>query len=71
MKVYQYGHIKPQYAFCSGCGAILEFVESDIHMSKKCLTRGPQHDGTDRYVMCPCCLKAVYEKYFRDSPEAC
>ena len=71
MKVYQYGHIKPQYAFCSGCGAILEFVEKDIHMSRKCLTRGPQHDGTDCYVMCPICGKIIYEKYFRDSPEAC
>lgn len=67
MKVIEYGHIKPLYAKCNGCGAILEFVKKDTRMSNMHLARGPQHDGRDYIVNCPVCGRAIYEMDFYDT----
>lgn len=71
MKVYEYGHIKPMYAFCSGCGAILEFVRQDAKMSNMCLAKGPQNNGKDYVITCPVCGRAVYEQSWKATAEEC
>ena len=71
MKVYEYGHIKPMYAFCSGCGAILEFVKRDAKMSNMCLAKGPQCNGKDYVVICPVCGRAIYEHSWKTFAEEC
>lgn len=62
MKVLDYGHIRPYYSLCSGCGATLEFDKRDIKNSNKCDARGPSYD---KYVVCPVCNKIIYEHSWR------
>lgn len=71
MRVVEYGHIKPRYAFCNGCGAILEFNKTDMKMSNMHLAKGPQHNGKDYCVNCPICGRAIYDGMFKDSAEEC
>ena len=71
MRVVKYGHIKPSYAFCRGCGAILEFTKSDSEMSFMNIRNGPQGEGKDYVVKCPICSRAVYDGEWKDSPEEC
>lgn len=71
MRVLEYGHIKPRYAFCPGCGAILEFNKSDMRVSITALHKGFQNDGKDYVVNCPVCGRAIYDANFKDSPEEC
>jgi uncharacterized protein with PIN domain len=69
MKVLEYGHIKPMYTLCTGCGATLEFVQRDAKMHKVCLANGPQHDGRDHYINCPVCGKVIFEHSWAKSVE--
>ena len=71
MRVYKYGHIAPRYAFCNGCGAILEFTKVDLKMSNMHLAKGPQNDGKDYVVNCPVCGRAIYDSQFKDTPDEC
>lgn len=71
MKVYKYGHIKPKYVFCHGCGAILEFTPADQRVSNRSLQKGLQNDGKDYIIKCPVCTRAVYDCDFKDSPDEC
>jgi hypothetical protein len=71
MRVVEYGHIKPFYAFCHGCGAILEFSKTEARMSNISLQRGPQRDGKDYVVYCPVCRRAIYEKEWKETVEEC
>lgn len=70
MKVLSYRHIKPLFAFCTGCGATLEFVRKEASMSKIHLARGPQNDGKDYFVTCPVCGKIIYENAWKNQVEA-
>lgn len=71
MRVYSYGHIKPLYAFCRGCGAILEFSSKESKVSRYCLANGPQDDGRDYFIMCPVCSRVIYDRDFKASPDEC
>ena len=71
MKVVEYGHIKPKYVFCHGCGAILEFTPADQHISNRSLQKGIQNDGKDYIIQCPVCTRATYDSDFKDSPDEC
>jgi hypothetical protein len=71
MRVYEYGHIKPMYAFCPGCGAILEFNKSDQRLSNIALHKGLQNDGKDWVIKCPVCMRAIYDCDFKESPDDC
>ena len=71
MKVYEYGHIKPMYAFCTGCSAVLEFDKSDQRVSNVALQKGLQHDGKDYVIKCPVCSRAIYDRDFKASPNEC
>ena len=70
MKVLSYRHIKPLFAFCTGCGATLEFARREASMSKLHLARGPQKDGKDYYIICPVCGKVIYENAWKNQVEA-
>jgi len=65
MKVLSYCHIKPLFAFCTGCGATLEFVRREAKMSKIHLVNGTQNDGKDYYIICPVCGKIIYENTWK------
>ena len=71
MKVVKYGHILPRYAFCTGCGAILEFTQADMQMSTLHISKGVQNNGKDYVVHCPICGRAIYDGQFKDSAEEC
>ncbi len=71
MRVYKYGHIKPLYAFCRGCGAILEFNSRDSRMTNRCIAHGPEDVGRDRYVNCPVCGRTIFDGAFKASPDEC
>jgi hypothetical protein len=71
MRVREYGHIKPMYAFCSGCGAILEFDKSDQRLSIVALHKGLQNDGKDWLIKCPVCTRTIYDCDFKESPDEC
>lgn len=71
MVVVKYGHIKPMYAFCAGCGAILEFNKSDQRMSNKTLQNGLQNNGKDFFITCPVCSRVIYELDFKESQQEC
>ena len=71
MRVVEYRHIKPKYAFCTGCGAILEFYKSDTRMSNIRAIRGVQNNGKDYLIHCPCCGRGIYDKDWKDSVEDC
>jgi len=70
MKVLSYCHIKPLFAFCTGCGATLEFVRREAKMSKIHLVNGTQNDGKDYYIICPVCGKIIYENTWKNQVEA-
>lgn len=70
MKVLGYGHIKPFYAFCTGCAATLEFPRREARISKLALAKGFQNDGKDYYIVCPVCGKFIYEQAWKDQVEA-
>lgn len=65
MKVYEYGHIKPMYAFCSGCGAILEFNSRETKKTNRCI------EGKYHYINCPICGRVIFDGNFKASPEDC
>lgn len=69
MKVVEYGYILPFYAFCTGCGAVLEFTKRDAKMSNICLAKGPRNDGRDYMVACPVCGRILYEHSWKTSKE--
>ena len=71
MKVYEYGHIKPMYAFCSGCDAILEFSSRESKATNRCIAYGPQDEGKDRYINCPVCGRVIFDGSFKASPDDC
>ena len=71
MRVVEYRHIKPKYAFCPGCGAILEFNNSDMTMSIITMSKGLQNNGRDYVVKCPCCGRDIYDRDWKDSVEDC
>lgn len=71
MRVVEYRHIKPKYAFCTGCGAILEFTKAESRMSNIALSKGLQNNGKDYVITCPCCGRAIYDKDWKDSVEEC
>ena len=71
MRVYQYGHIKPLYAFCTGCGAILEFDKQEQCLSSIAVHKGLQHGGKDYVIKCPVCSRAIYDRDFKASPNEC
>jgi predicted nucleic acid-binding Zn-ribbon protein len=71
MRVVKYGHIKPMYAFCPGCGAILEFDKSDQRLSIVALHKGLQNDGKDWLIKCPVCTRTIYDGNFKDTAEEC
>lgn len=48
MRVLEYGHIKPKEVKCNHCGAILEYVGSDLKYSS---------DGY--YLTCPICKRSI------------
>lgn len=67
MKVCSYGHIKPMYAFCASCGAILEFASHESRATDLCIAKGPQNDGRDRFVKCPVCGRKIFDGEFKAS----
>ena len=71
MRVIEYKHIKPKYAFCTGCGAILEFNKTDYKMSNISLSKGIQGNGKDYLVHCPVCSRSIYEESFKDTIGEC
>lgn len=71
MRVVEYRHIKPKYAFCTGCGTILEFTKAESRMSIITLSKGLQNNGKDYSITCPCCGRAIYDKDWKDSVEEC
>lgn len=49
MKIVEYGHIKPELVKCNHCGAILEYVKSDL-----------QHWSPYRFFLrCPVCQEKI------------
>lgn len=48
MKIMSYGHIKPESVACSGCGAVLEYVQREVKSLRNLL-----------YINCPVCGKAI------------
>ena len=71
MRVVEYRHIKPKYAFCHGCGAILEFATANSSMAKLTLQKGPQNKGKDYFVRCPACSRVIYDGEWKDSVDEC
>lgn len=71
MRVVEYKHIKPMYAFCRGCGAILEFAAMEASMSYTRMQKGPQGNGMDYYINCPCCHRKIYDNEWKASAEEC
>ena len=71
MRVVEYGHIKPRYAFCAGCGAILEFNKTDQRLTNMALHHGLANDGKDWMITCPVCTRVIYDRDFKDTPEEC
>ena len=71
MRVVEYGHIKPRYAFCTGCGAILEFNKTDQRLTNMALHHGIVNDGKDWMIICPVCTRVIYDCDFKDSPDEC
>ena len=71
MRVVQFGHIKPMYAFCRGCGAILEFAAMEAKMSNKRIQLGLQGNGRDYYINCPCCHRVIFDEDWKASAEEC
>lgn len=48
MKIIEYGHIKPKEVKCKYCGAILEYVPTDVNVFE------------DLYILvCPVCNCAI------------
>ncbi len=43
----------------SGCGASLQFRESEI------IRINDQRDGDAEYIVCPCCGKIIWNTHFR------
>ena len=49
MRVIEYGHIKPELVKCNHCGAVLEYVKSDL-----------QHWSSYRFFLrCPVCQEKI------------
>ena len=49
MRIIEYGHIKPKQVKCNHCGATLEYVDSDLSMTR-----------IGEYVLqCPICYKFI------------
>ena len=71
MKVIEYGHIKPLYAFCSGCGSILEFTARESKMSNLHISKGPQDNGKDYFIVCPVCGRVIFDKDYKATLEEC
>lgn len=71
VKVLEYGHIKPLYAFCRGCGAVLEFSSHETKMTNRCLANGPQDNGRDRFINCPVCGRVIFDGEFKASKDEC
>ena len=71
MRVIEYGHIKPKYVFCHGCGAIFEVTPADQCVSNRSLQKGLQNDGKDYIVNCHVCGRAIYDGQFKDTSEEC
>ena len=71
MRIVEYGHIKPKYAFCRGCGAILEFTAAESSLSKLTLQKGHQNNGKDCFVRCPACSRVIYDGEWKDSVGEC
>lgn len=71
MRVVEYKHIKPKYAFCAGCGAILEFNKADQRLTNMALHHGLSNNGKDWMVTCPVCMRAIYDRDFKESPDEC
>jgi hypothetical protein len=51
MKIKEYGYIKPREIKCNHCGAILEYVNYDVNMTRKC----------NCYIRCKVCGKLIYK----------
>lgn len=49
MRIVSYGHIKPKFMACSGCGAELEYLPRDIE------TMRPGTPHAKNFVRCPVC----------------
>ena len=71
MKVIVYGHIKPMYAKCHGCGATLEFPSREAKPSHSRVSHGFQGDGHDYYINCPMCGRAIFDKEWEASKDEC
>jgi hypothetical protein len=71
MRVYSYGHIKPMYVFCRGCGAVLEFNSREVRLTNYCIAHGAQDDGKDYFIKCPVCSYTLYDKDFKATPDEC
>ena len=71
MRVVEYRHIKPMYAFCRGCGAILEFPAREAKMSYSRVAHGFQGDGNDYYINCPVCGRAIFDGEWKSSVAEC
>ena len=71
MRVIEYKHIKPKYAFCRGCGAILEFTAAESSTSKLALQKGLQNKGEDYFVRCPACSRVISDGEWKDSVDEC
>lgn len=51
MRIIEYGYIKPKEVKCNHCGALLEYVDHDLKMSRIGI-----YD-----LQCPVCLQLIYK----------
>lgn len=48
MKIIKAGHIKPKRVTCYGCGATLEYTQTDV-----------KHVNSIKYITCPLCRRSI------------
>lgn len=48
MRIVEYGHIKPREVKCNHCGAILEYLNTDLHYMRDVC-----------FLVCPVCDKTI------------
>lgn len=69
MKVIEFGHIKPLYTQCKGCGSVLEFYKREASLSPIHLHRGPANDGYDYYITCIACGRKIHDLFWKSDKD--
>jgi uncharacterized protein with PIN domain len=59
------------YAFCRGCGAVLEFTTREAKLTNISLQKGLQNNGKDYLVHCPVCGRAIWNNEWKKSADLC